>query len=60
MQKSVLSARKFGFKKLYLESLPQFFKAVSIYEKQGFTRLNHPLGNSGHKTCNIWMLKELK
>ena len=59
MQKCIHSAREFGYTQIYLESLPQFSKAVSIYEKQGFVRLNNPLGNSEHTTCNIWMLKNL-
>jgi putative acetyltransferase len=59
MERSVESAIEFGYKKIYIESLPQFSKAVRIYEKQGFQRLDHPLGNSGHTTCNIWMIKEL-
>jgi len=53
------SAREMQYKKLYLESMPQFSKAVSMYEKYGFTPLDAPLGNSGHTTCNIWMIKEL-
>ena len=59
MDKSILSAIDFGFNKIYLESLPNYAKAVSIYEKSGFKQLTHPLGNSGHSSCNIWMLKEL-
>ncbi len=59
MEKSEESARAFGFRQLYLESLPHFEKAVRIYEKQGFVKLNHPLGSSIHTTCDIWMLKEL-
>ncbi|HEX5154382.1 MAG TPA: GNAT family N-acetyltransferase [Parafilimonas sp.] len=53
------SAREMQYKKLYLESMPQFSKAVSMYEKYGFMQLNAPLGNSGHTTCDIWMIKEL-
>ncbi len=59
MQRSIESAKDFGYKQLYLESLPHFAKAVSIYEKQGFVKLDQPLGKSIHTTCNIWMLKEL-
>jgi putative acetyltransferase len=59
MQKSISSARKSGFKKIYLESLPQFSNAVRIYEKQGFTRLDHPLCDTGHQACQIWMIKDL-
>ncbi|HLC83640.1 MAG TPA: GNAT family N-acetyltransferase [Bacteroidia bacterium] len=58
-ERSIHSAIEFGYKKLYLESLPQFSKAVNMYEKQGFKKINQPLGKSGHTTCNIWMLKEL-
>jgi putative acetyltransferase len=49
-----------GYKQLYLESLPHFAKAIDIYEKEGFVRLSKPLGDSKHKTCSIWMLKELE
>jgi putative acetyltransferase len=59
MEMSMESARQFGYKYLYIESFPLFVKAVSIYEKQGFKKLEHPLGNSGHSACNVWMLKEL-
>lgn len=59
MEKSIESAREFGYSELYLESLPIYSKAVSIYEKQGFVKLDKPLGDSGHTTCDIWMLKQL-
>ncbi len=59
LQKSIQSAKQFGYKYLYLESLQQFSNAVNMYEKQGFKKINYPLGNSGHCSCNIWMLKEL-
>lgn len=48
-----------GYKQLYLESFPNFDKAVSMYEKLGFEHLNHSLGNSGHSACTIWMIKKL-
>lgn len=59
MERCIESARDLGYKQLYLESMPHFSKAVRIYEKLGFRKLNKPLGNSGHTTCNIWMLLEL-
>jgi putative acetyltransferase len=59
MEKCIISARETSYKKLYLESMPHFSKAVRIYEKLGFQKLSGPLGNSGHTTCNIWMLLEL-
>jgi putative acetyltransferase len=59
MEKSIEFAREAGYKSIYIESLPEFSTAVSIYEKQGFRYLEKPLGNSGHSGCNLWMLKEL-
>ncbi len=59
MEKSIASARELGYSQLYLESLPAFTNAIGIYESQGFLKLDKPLGESGHTTCNIWMLKEL-
>lgn len=59
MELCIHSARELAYQKLYLESMPHFAKAVRIYEKLGFRNLPGPLGNSGHTTCNIWMLLEL-
>jgi len=59
MQNCIRSAIELGYKQLYLESLPHFAKAIGIYQKEGFVKLNKPLGSSKHKTCSIWMLKEL-
>jgi putative acetyltransferase len=59
MRLSIDWAKQFGYTQLYLESLPELGKAVSIYLKAGFKHLDHALGNSGHFGCGIWMLKEL-
>ncbi|MDP1677279.1 MAG: GNAT family N-acetyltransferase [Bacteroidota bacterium] len=59
MQKSIESAKEFGYKQLYLESFPELNKAVSMYIRSGFTYLPNALGNSGHFACNVWMLKDL-
>ena len=59
MLQSIQTAKDMGFKRLYLESLPEFSKAVSMYERLGFERLQKPMGSSGHGSCNIWMIKKL-
>ena len=59
MEKSMSWAKENGYTHVYLESMPELKKAVSIYEKVGFQPLDHPLGNSGHDGCDIWMLKAL-
>jgi putative acetyltransferase len=59
LEKSLESARELGYKQVYLESLPELSKAIGLYEKAGFGKIDGPMGNSGHFGCNIWMLKNL-
>jgi putative acetyltransferase len=58
MEKTFESAKRLGYRQLYLESLPELSRAISLYEKAGFKMLQSPLGNSGHFGCDIWMIKE--
>ena len=59
MQKSIASAREMHYSHLYLESFPELGKAVSLYERNGFTMLKQALGSSVHYACTIWMEREL-
>lgn len=59
MEKTFESAKEYGYRELYLESLPELNRAISLYVKAGFKFIPGPMGNSGHFGCNIWMLKEL-
>ena len=52
-------AREFGYEKIYLESLKQMESARALYEKQGFSPIDHPLGNTAHGGCDIWMVLNL-
>ncbi len=55
LQECLNAAKKAGYKKVYLETMPELNVAVPMYEKFGFTYLKGPLGNSGHNGCDIWM-----
>ncbi|MFM2213272.1 MAG: hypothetical protein RL427_535 [Bacteroidota bacterium] len=59
IQKCLESAKLFGYEQCYLETLPEMLVAQSLYKKVGFEYLCEPLGNTGHTTCPIWMLKKL-
>jgi len=52
-------AKNKGFQHVYIETMPELKKAVSVYEKFGFRFLSGPLGKTGHFGCDIWMLKDL-
>ncbi len=59
MELCIDEARKQGYKKMYLETMPELTSAIPLYKKFGFTYLNSAMGNSGHNGCTIWMIKEL-
>jgi len=59
IEKCLDAARKFGFSKIYLESMPELKQALKVYEKFGFAYLCSPMGNSGHFGCDLYMLKVL-
>jgi putative acetyltransferase len=59
IEKCLATATAFGYKQVYIETMPELKKALSIYQKFGFKYLDSPLGNSGHTGCDLWMLKIL-
>lgn len=59
MEKCLQSARDFGYKKCYLETMPNMEDAQKLYQKVGFEYLCNPLGNTGHTSCPVWMIKVL-
>ena len=52
-------AKEQGFKQCYLETMPYMDAARALYAKNGFINLEKPMGNTGHYSCNVWMLKNL-
>jgi putative acetyltransferase len=59
IEKCLAEATEFGYEKCYLETLPEMLAAQRLYKKIGFEYLCEPLGNTGHTTCPVWMLKNL-
>lgn len=52
-------ARNQGFETCYLETLPFMTAAQKLYRKVGFENIHGPLGNTGHNSCDVWMIKQL-
>ncbi len=48
------------FKYCYIETLPYMKAAQNLYLKKGFSYIEGPIGNTGHTSCNVWLLKKLK
>ena len=52
-------ATEFGFESCYIETMTYMEDAQKLYKKSGFNYLDKPLGNTGHSSCPVWMLKKL-
>ncbi|MDQ6761281.1 MAG: GNAT family N-acetyltransferase [Bacteroidota bacterium] len=59
LEKCMSEAKKMGYKKMYLESMPELKTAISMYNNLGFKNIEKALGNSGHGGCTVWMIKDL-
>lgn len=51
-------AAKF-YDRCYLETFGNMTAAQRFYEKHGFSRIDKPLGNTGHYGCDVMFIKQL-
>ena len=58
IQKCIHFASASGYRRIYLETMPELKKALKVYEKFGFEYLSQPMGNTGHFGCELWMMKK--
>ncbi|PRX54496.1 GNAT family N-acetyltransferase [Flagellimonas meridianipacifica] len=59
MQTCLDSAKDFEFKACYLETMPYMKAAHHLYEKFGFQFIEDRLGDTGHYSCPVFMIKYL-
>ena len=52
-------ARENGFRQCYIETLPWMKAAQKLYQRNGFQRIDHRMGNTGHYSCTVFLLKQL-
>ena len=52
-------AKELGFDHCYLETMPYMDAARALYKKNGFIGLEKRMGDTGHFSCNVWMIKKL-
>jgi putative acetyltransferase len=59
MNMCLQASKDFGYEKCYLETMPYMEDAQKLYKKVGFTYLDKPMGDTGHSSCPVWMIKDL-
>ncbi|WGK64903.1 GNAT family N-acetyltransferase [Croceiramulus getboli] len=59
MQRCLDQAKAFGYEQVYLETMPYMKDAQELYKKTGFTYIDGPMGDTGHFSCPVHMLKSL-
>ncbi len=52
-------ATDFGFKQCYLETMPYMEAAQKLYLSFGFRHIDGALGDTGHYSCPVHMIKDL-
>ena len=53
-------AKKYRYDHCYLETMTYMKSAQGVYLKYGFEYIDGPMGNTGHYSCPVHMLKDLK
>ena len=48
------------YKQCYIETLHNMTAAKRFYQKWGFRRLDRPLLDTGHFSCDVWYIKDLE
>lgn len=56
---SCLDFAKLYYKMCYLETLENMKRAISLYERNGFERIDNPIVDTGHFSCDIRYIKKL-
>jgi putative acetyltransferase len=57
MEACLAKAKLFDFEEIYLETMPDMKLAQHLYVKSGFKYIDTRMGNTGHFSCPVWMLK---
>jgi putative acetyltransferase len=59
MRHCLEAAVSFSFESCYIETMTYMTAAQNLYKKSGFQYLDGPLGDTGHFSCPVQMLKKL-
>lgn len=60
LERCLAEARSANYEAMYLETVKAMSVAAKVYEKYGFEPIDGPLGNTGHSSCDRFMLKSFR
>ena len=52
-------AKKSQYNLCYIETMYNMIDAQNLYKKNGFVYIDHPMGDTGHSSCPVWMTLDL-
>lgn len=59
IRKCLENAKVFMFEKCYLETMTYMKAAQKLYLKNNFNYIDGPMGNTGHYSCPVHMIKDI-
>jgi putative acetyltransferase len=59
IKRCLVKAREFGYEQCYLETMPYMEAAQKLYAQNGFEYIDGPMGDTGHYSCPVHMLRKL-
>ncbi|OAD91247.1 acetyltransferase [Aequorivita soesokkakensis] len=59
MEFCLAKASEFGFEKIYLETMEYMTHAQKLYKQAGFEYIDCAMGDTGHYSCPVHMIKTL-
>ena len=53
------TAHQLGYRRCYLETVARMEQANQLYQKMGFEKIDAPMGDTGHRGCEVWYLRSM-
>jgi len=60
IQKCLDFAKEAGYELVYIETFANMHEAIKLYERSGFEFIDHAMGNTGHFSCDRFLVKRLR
>jgi putative acetyltransferase len=59
LDRCLAAARSFGYEQCYAETVSEMKEAVAFYRAHGFRTLTGPIGDTGHRHNDSWLILDL-